>query len=113
VEFHGTVSLDPVTSGAFWAAYKALGDNGVQLAELRRDVAGQVVRALLERRGEMGMGYMLAIAQANSGQPHSRGARARESVVHCLLAGPSGQSGVPSYAVDAAVAAAARVLAEG
>jgi len=106
MEFHRTLDLDDDTSAAFWAAYLTLTDRGVNLAEVRRDVAREVVTALLERRRAHGMGHMLFLAQCDRED--------RQHVVNQIHAAlPDTYTSVTRAVVDAALVAAAEKLAEG
>lgn len=91
---------------AFWAAYNTLTQHGVAHAEIRGDVAAKVVRVLVRQRDYHGMGYMLVLVQCT--------AAVRERHVNRVMLGqPAEWTSVTPAAVDAALSAAARVLAEG
>lgn len=106
MEFHGTVDLPRAASGAFWAAYKALAENEIALAQVRAEVAQRVVSSLLHYREQHGLGQMLTFAQ---GQPDIR-----QYIVDQIRAQlPETFTSATRRAVDAAVVVAARALAEG
>jgi hypothetical protein len=91
--------LAPTAQQAFDAAYDAMLPH-TRHAQIRAHVADQVVRALLERRAHAGMGHMLGLVYT-SGK--------RLLFIDNALRDVDG----PPEAINAAVKAAARVLAEG
>jgi hypothetical protein len=101
-----TMAHDPmdthVDKAAFWAAYKALQDNGVTLAEVRADVANAVAVAVLDQRTQHGLGRMLEMKQSKAD---------RRSVVEAVASGfPELYTSVTGNGLDAAVQAAANAL---
>lgn len=98
--------LDPVMRPAFWAAYEALSAGGVTLAQVRATVGTRIARVMFEQRRVFGMGWMLLLTQGDQGQ--------RETIVNrVLVCQPEEWTSVTRSAVDGAVVAVARVLAEG
>jgi hypothetical protein len=91
-----------VDTSAFWAAYKALQDNGVTLAQVRAEVSNLVAVAVLDRRTQHGLGYMLQLTQSLD---------ARKPIVEEIAAAtPAGYTSITGGALDAAVVAAAAAL---
>jgi hypothetical protein len=91
-----------VDKTAFWAAYKALQDNGVTLAEVRGEVANAVAVAVLDQRTQHGLGRMLEMKQSSAD---------RRSVVDAVAGGlPDGYKSVTGIGLDVAVQAAAEAL---
>jgi hypothetical protein len=55
------VHVDPA---AFWAAYKALQEAGITVAQVRADLSNLVAVAVLNRRTAVGLGHMLSMANS-------------------------------------------------
>ncbi len=55
------VHVDPA---AFWAAYKALQEAGITVAQVRADLANLVAVAVLNRRTAVGLSHMLSMAKS-------------------------------------------------
>ena len=91
-----------VDKAAFWAAYKALQDNDVTLAQVRAEVSNLVAVAALNRRTEHGLGHMLQLTQSRE---------ARKPITEEVAgAMPKGYTSITVGALDAAVVAAAAAL---
>lgn len=106
MSFVGIIELPRDQSAAFWSAYAALALNGVRHAEVRRDVCVRVMSTLLPLRHHHGMGHMLYLAQCH---PEDR----QHYVNQIRATLPEDATSATRAAVDAALVAAARVLAEG
>lgn len=90
----------------FWAACRALSENGVLLAQLRGQIAGRVIDLLVELRANYGTGHLLGVTR-QSGPERVR------LVALILRDRPETWTSVTPAAVEAAVVAAVRVLVEG
>lgn len=87
---------------AFWAAYKALQDNGVTVAQVKAEVANLVTVAVVRQRTAHGLDRMATLANDYK--------EARTVVVDLVATQPDTFAWIPRRAVNAAVGAAARVL---
>lgn len=91
-----------VDRAAFWAAYTAAQENGVTVAQVKAVVANLVTVAVVRQRTEHGLDRMAALA--------SNTEAARAVAVEIATEHKDSLAFVPRRAVNAAVAAAARVL---
>lgn len=92
-----------VDRDAFRAAYAALQNAGVQLAEVRADTSNRVAVAVLAKRTAHGLGHMLELAQSTDAR--------RRLVAELKFNTPKMFTQVTHGALDAAVEAAAQTLA--
>jgi hypothetical protein len=101
----------PGSKDAFWAAYDALGQRGVALAQVREVVAERITAEVCHGQWQHGLGWINGIAFV--GNEESPAGQSRQRLAETVKADiPTSFSSVSKHAIRCAISAAAKALWE-